>query len=160
MSVRILSWWHERTPREQRLLLAMLAVAALLGGWLLVVRPLSDALDSAKQRHGEAVIALAEARGRAELRRRASAQAGPPVPLPVEALVARSASDAGFTGARVAGQGPERATVAIEAARAPALFAWVRGLEQSGLVVDSLRARANGDRTLSADIALRARASR
>ena len=34
-------------------------------GWLLVVRPLSDALDAAKTRHAAAVVALGEARARA-----------------------------------------------------------------------------------------------
>jgi len=51
-------WWRERTLREQRLLLVMFALIALALGWLLVIRPLSDALDAAQTRHAEAVTAL------------------------------------------------------------------------------------------------------
>ena len=50
-----------------------------------------------------------------------------------------------------------RASVAVDAARPQALFAWVLRLEQSGLVVERLSARANSDRTIAAEIALRAR---
>ena len=41
----------------------MVALIVFVLGWLLVVRPLSDALDAARARHGAAVVALAEARG-------------------------------------------------------------------------------------------------
>ena len=40
------------------------ARGALVFLWLLVIRPLGDALDRARQRHGAAVLALAEARAR------------------------------------------------------------------------------------------------
>jgi general secretion pathway protein M len=153
-------WWSARSEREQRLLLVMLALAVALGGWLLVVRPLADALDSARTRHAEAVIALAEARGRAELRRRVDVQAGAPALLPVDALLTGSAAEAGFSNARIAGRGAGRAIVAIDSARAPVFFGWVRRLEQSGLVVETLRAQANGDRTLAAEVAFHARAGR
>ena len=63
----------------------------------------------------------------------------------------------GFANARIAGQGPTRATFALDAVRAPAFFAWIRTLERRGLVVESLRARANSDRTLAVEAAFRAR---
>jgi general secretion pathway protein M len=155
MSDNIVLWWRARSPREQRLLIVMIALAALLLGWLLVVRPLGDALDAAKTRHGEAVVALAEARARSEARSR---NADVPRPaLPVDGLIGQSAGEAGFTGARITAQGPARASVALEAARPQALFGWVAGLERRGLVVERLRAQANADRTLSAEIVLRAR---
>ena len=150
-----LSWWRERTPREQGLLLVMSALLALMLAWLAVIRPLSDALDSARERHGAAVLALAQARARAEAAGSAGARRVS-VPLPVDALVSRTATEAGFANARIAGQGPTAATIAIEAARPQAVFAWVAQLERQGLAVASLRARANQDRTIAVEAAFRA----
>jgi general secretion pathway protein M len=104
------------------------------------------------------VTARAEARGRAGAARLATAPTAT-APLPVDAYLGRTATEAGFTGARIVAQGPARATVAIDAARPQAFFAWVRLMEQNGLVVESLRARANDDRTLAIEAALRARGS-
>jgi len=154
MSDDLTLWWQGRTPRERGLLLVMAALAAFVLGWLLVVRPLSDALDAAKTRHGAAVVALAEARARAET---VGAAAGAAPALPVDSLIGRTAGEAGFTAARIAAQGPARATVAIDAARPQALFAWLVRLEASGLVVERLRAQANSDRTLAVEAALKAR---
>jgi general secretion pathway protein M len=150
-------WWAERSLREQRLLLVMLTLLALVAVWLLAIRPLSDALASEQRRHGEAEIALAHARGRAAATRRLSGERTAAAPLPIDRLISRTSAEAGFTNARIAGQGPTRATFALDAARAPAFFAWVRMLERRGLVVESLRARANSDRTLAVEAAFRAR---
>jgi general secretion pathway protein M len=157
MTGAALVWWRARTLREQRLLIVMFGLLALLTVWLLVIRPLSDALDRAQRRHGEAVTALVEARARSES---ASAMEGRPASrptLPVDALLGRTAAEAGFTAARIAGRGPARATLAVDAARPQAFFAWVRLMERSGLVVESLSARANADRTLAVEAAFRAR---
>jgi general secretion pathway protein M len=147
-------WWAERSRRERRLILVMLALAVTVLGWLMVVRPLSDRLDAAKTRHAVATVALGEARARL---RQGAGPAAAAAALPADSLIGRTASEAGFTNARIASQGPMRASVAIDAARPQALFAWVLRLEQSGLVVERLRARANSDRTITAEIALRAR---
>lgn len=147
-------WWAERSARERRLILVMLALALVVLGWLTVVRPLSDALDAAKTRQAAATVALGEARARVQ--QSAGPRAAAPA-LPADSLIGRTATEAGFTNARILSQGPMRASVAIDAARPQALFAWVLRLEQSGLVVERLRARANSDRTLAAEIALRAR---
>src|SRR3546814_13273187 len=60
-------WWRTRTLREQRLLLAMAGMTLVVFAWLLIIRPLDDALSNARERHGDAVVALAEARARAAL---------------------------------------------------------------------------------------------
>jgi general secretion pathway protein M len=148
-------WWAERSARERRLILIMLALVLIVLGWLMVVRPLSDALDAAKTRQAAATLALGEARAR--LSRSAGPRAAAPA-LPADSLVGRTATEAGFTSARIASQGPTRASVTIDAARPQALFAWILRLEQSGLVVERLTARANSDRTLAAELSLRARA--
>ena len=147
-------WWSQRTERERRLLLVMLGLFALVLGWLLVVRPLGDALDAAKERHGAAVVALAEAKARTQVA--APSPASVPA-LPIDGRVSRSATEAGFANARVVGQGPTRATVAIDAARPQALFGWVARLEAQGVAVASLRARANADQTLAVEAAFLAR---
>jgi len=155
MSDDLALWWRARTPRERGLLLVMAALAAAVLGWLLVVRPLSDALDAARTRHGVAVVALAEAQAHAEARGGAAAAAAPA--LPVDALIGRTASEAGFAAARIAAQGPTRATVAIDAARPQALFGWLARLERSGFAIERLRAQANSDRTLNVEFTLRVR---
>lgn len=153
-------WWRGRSRREQRLLLILFALAAIVLAWLLVVRPLGDSLAAAKERHGAAVIALAEARTNAAAigsleRGRPAATAGP-----VEQIAVQSASAAGFQLSRIQAEGAGKVSLAIEAARPQALFAWVSEMETSrSLIVDSLTANANSDRTLSVQITLRARAS-
>jgi general secretion pathway protein M len=148
-----MSWWSERSRREQRLIQIMLVLAAIVLGWLLVVRPLTDSLAAAKARHDAAVVALGEARARAT----PGASPAAPAAGPVDALVARTANEAGFTNARLTSQGTERASVAVDAARPQVLFGWVARLEQSGLVVERLSARLNGDRTVAAELTLRKR---
>ena len=156
----MIAWWHERSQREQRLLLVMVGLIVLVLGWLLVIRPLSDALDDAQRRHGDAVLALAQAEGRAEAARQLQGERSEPAPLPVEAFLGQTSREAGFAGARIVGQGPARATVTLEAARPQAFFAWVRQMERRGLVVDGLRARANNDRTLAVEASFRAGTTR
>lgn len=148
-------WWLLRSARERTLLRVMAGLALLVLGWLLVVRPLADALAEAKARHAAAVVALAEVKGRHEALRRDVSSAR--VPLPIDSLIAGSAGEAGFPGARVAGQGPARASVVIDAARPQALFGWVAQMERRGLTVDLLSARANPDRTLSVELTFAAR---
>ena len=148
-------WWQARSARERNLLLVMTVLAAIVLGWLLVVRPLADALENAKARHGAAVVALGEAKARDEARR-AGANA-PAVQLPIDSMLAPSAAEAGFPAARITGQGPAAAIVAIDAARPQALFGWVAQMERRGLAVERLRAQANPDRTLAVEIAFQAR---
>lgn len=147
-------WWQVRSARERLLLQVLLGLVAIVLGWLLVVRPLGDALEAAKARHGAAAVALAEARARSETRR--GMEVAAPA-LPIDSLVGQSAGEAGFTTARVTAAGPARASVAIASARPQALFGWVASLERRGLAVERLRAQANADRTLAAEISFRAR---
>ena len=150
------AWWATRSTREQRLLLVMFGLIALVLLWLLVVRPLGDALDRAKQRHNTAVLALAEARARGNP---SGARTGGTPTLPLDALVSRTAADAGFTAARVTGGGPTMARLTLDAARPQALFGWIATLEAQGVRVERLQARANPDRTVAVEAAFSARAT-
>lgn len=144
MNDQLATWWGARSQREQRLLLVMVGLLLIIILWLLVFRPLDAALDSAKLRHAAAVQAAAEARAR----RPAVTAAGTRLPLPVDAMVRRTAQEAGFGAARISAQGPRRADFAIDAARAPALFAWIATVERAGIRIERLQARRNGDQTL------------
>lgn len=151
-------WWRTRTLREQRLLLAMAGLAAVVLAWLLVIRPLGDALSEARERHGAAVVALAEARAAAELI--AVIEAREPVDLgaPVDMIVSQAAAAAGFPLSRIDREGGAQATVAMEAVRPQAFFAWVAQLEaERGLAVERLTARTNSDQTLAVEVTFRAR---
>lgn len=154
MTERFRLWWAERAPRERRLLIVMFALLALVIGWLLIVRPLGNALEDARLRHDAAVEALANAKAQAVLAGRAPVSATPP--LPIDSLLARTAADSGFANARITTQSPQQASVIIDAGRPQALFGWVGQLEGQGVVVDSLRARVNQDRTIYVEAAFRA----
>ena len=158
MNERLLGWWRTLTVREQRLLLAMVALLAVVLVWLLIVRPLNDALSAARERHGEAVVALAEAKAAAEAIKRLQSARPARLTAPLDTLLSASAGDAGFAVSRVEGSGPSRATVTIAAARPQALFGWVEQMERRhGLIVERLQATTNSDQSLAVEISFRAR---
>lgn len=157
MSGRLRALWLARTPRERWLLGAMFALAALVLVWFLVLRPLGDMLSAAKERHGNAVADLAEARSQAAAIAALEGQKPMATAGPIDQAVAAAAAEAGFQLSRLQPEGPGRVSLAIGAARAQALFAWVARLEAQGYVVERLSASSNPDRTLSAQIVFRAR---
>lgn len=157
MTDRLRALWAARTSRERRLLGAMAALLALVFVWLLILRPLGDMLSAAKERHGNAVAALAEARAKAAAiaaleRRKPAAIQGP-----IDQAVAAAASEAGFKLSQLQPEGPGRVAIAIGTARPQALFGWIAGLEAQGYVVERMNASSNPDRTLAAQVVLRAR---
>lgn len=158
MIERLKPWWGQRTLREQRLLIAMAALLAVTILWLGLVRPMDGALADARARHGRAVLALGEARGRAEAIRRLEGRPAPALPIPLPAFVQQQASEAGFDRARVEPRGGGGAAITIDAVRPPAFFGWIAMLEQRhGLLIDRLVARTNADATLSVQAELRVR---
>lgn len=158
MKERLSLWWRGRTAREQKLILAMLALAVLVLSWLLVVRPLGDALAEARERHGAAVIALAEARAQAAAIGTIERAPRPALAGPVDALINESAVAAGFPVTRVEREGPGQATLVMDAVRPQAFFGWVGQMERErGLVVERLRATTNSDQSLAVQITFRAR---
>jgi general secretion pathway protein M len=151
-------WWQARTLREQRLLIAMFALLALVLVWLLVIRPVGDALSAARERHGAAVQAVAEARAQAELVRRLEKTVPPSLGGPIDAVIGRAASDAGFPIAGLQREGSNQATLISNSVRPQAFFAWVDQMEAGrGLIVERLSATANSDRTLSVQVTFRSR---
>lgn len=157
MIARLKAQWQARTPREQWLLGVMFALLALVLVWFLVLRPLGDMLSAAKERHGLAVAELAEARSQAAAIAALERRKPPASGQPIETAVAAAAAEAGFQLSALQPDGAGRVSLALGAARPQALFGWVSGLEQRGYVVERLSASSNPDRTLSAQIVLRAR---
>lgn len=157
MSARLKALWLARTPRERWLLGVMIALVTLVLVWLLILRPLSDMLSAARQRHGEAVAALAEARAQAAAI--AALERSRPAPFegPIDTALSAAASEAGFQLSGVQPEGPGRVSIAIGAAKPQALFGWIAAIEAQGYIVQSLTASSNPDRTLSAQILFRAR---
>ena len=66
MIARTRIWYVGLSLREQRLIAVMAALFLIVFVWLLVLRPLGDALADARERHDEAVLARAQARAQAE----------------------------------------------------------------------------------------------
>lgn len=157
MSERFRLWFAERSLREKRLLLVMAALAVLTFLWAAIIRPVSDGLSSARERHADAVIRLAETRMR--LKAVEIIQRGQPVlfEAPLDSIIRDRADEAGFALANVTAQGPNRVQITIATARPGALFGWIANLEAAGILVDSLATTDNGDKTISAQIALKAR---
>ncbi|HEV2748656.1 MAG TPA: type II secretion system protein GspM [Allosphingosinicella sp.] len=152
------AWWRARSVREQRLLLLMFGLLFVVLAWLLVVRPLGDALSQARERHGAAVVALAEARTRAAAIARLETETPAPLAGPLDSLLSESATEAGFAVSRLERQGAGQATMVVDAARPQAFFSWMHRMEaERGLIVERLTATANSDRTLAVEVTLRAR---
>ena len=146
-------WWESRSERERWLVGLMLVLAAILLLWLWSfarsrTRSMRQRCATAMQRPLLPRRAHERSRWRHPRRRRRDRS---------DAIAARTAAAAGFPGARIAGQGPGRASVSLDAARPQALFGWIAQMEQAGLVVERLRAQANPDHTLSAEMILGAR---
>ena len=132
------SWFRGRSAREQRMLLVMLTVAAPVLLWLLVWRPLTGALDAARERHAEAV----ERHGRVQAAAAALKGAGRPVAAPpgdLASYVGQAASNSGLSLTAADAQGPNRTAVTIASGDPRAMIGWLRGFEQQGLVVRELR---------------------
>jgi general secretion pathway protein M len=152
------TWWRLRSRREQVLLSVMLALAAVTLAWLLVIRPLGDALSQARERHARAVVALATARAQGGIITRLEQRRTPPLEGTLQSVVSMEAGQAGFALTRLTPDGDNRVSLSMAAARPQAFFAWLDRLEASrGLVVERLNVASNSDRTLSVELTLRAR---
>jgi general secretion pathway protein M len=156
MTERFNQWWAARRQRERWLFLAASALMAVVLAWLLIVRPVDNALQAAKARHDAAVIAL----GRVETRLgQIEAVRANPVAAPegrIVDIVMVEAVRTGFNTAETEPMGTDGVRVIIGAVRPQTFFAWVADLEgQLGLDVEALTARPNSDETLSVDVTFR-----
>ncbi|QNQ10940.1 type II secretion system protein GspM [Sphingomonas alpina] len=151
------SWFTGRSLREKRLLIVMAALAALTLVWAGIIRPVTDGLSAARERHAGAVIRVAETESR--LAALKSLQQDRPAPLgaPLDTIIRDRANNAGFPLANVTMQGGDRVQIDIAAAKPGALLGWIADLELAGILVDSLNLTNNGDQTVAAAITLKVR---
>lgn len=156
MTERLLLWFRARTQREQYLVLTGAVLTLLVLCYFLVV-PLGDALESAKARHADAVIALGETQIRVDAVKAAQTLRVAPLDAPLESVIRARANDAGFALASVTPQGSDRVEIAIGSARPGALVAWIAELEAAGILVDRLATTAGADRTVSVQMTLKAK---
>ncbi len=160
MMTNLPAWWRLRTRREQVLLAIMLALVAITLAWLLVVRPLGDALATARERHERAVIALATARAQGSAIAQIEGRRAPQLEGALQTFISADAAAAGFALTRITPDGDDRLSLSMASAKPQAFFAWLDRLEKGrGLVVERLNVASNSDRTLSVDLTLRTRGS-
>lgn len=156
MSERFRTWLRDRSPREQQLLMVMIALMAVVIAWLFV-RTMDDALSDARERHTRAVIEQAEVKGKVAALKALERGAGRRLEAPVDVVVGQSASEVGFVLSRTEPQGRDRVVIAIASARPQAFFGWLNDLEGRGVFPERLTARANSDQTLSIEATMRGR---
>lgn len=154
MTEKFTLWWRERSEREQVMLAVMAMLAALVFGWLLVVRPLDVALANARAEQDAAITRLERVKTAAA----ALDEAGRPIDGSPHALIARSAAAAGFVPTRLDPGANGAVMLGLSSAKAVALSKWLKSLEAEGVHVEQITIRPNSDATLSVDATLKARA--
>lgn len=157
MIERFKTWFGDRSLREKRLLIVMAGLAVLTLVWAGIIRPLGDGLSSARERHTDAVIRLAETEARVKAVESLQRDLGAPLNAPLDAVIRDRANETGFALASVAPQGQGGVQIAIASARPGALFGWIARLESAGILVDALSTTDNGDKTVSVQMTLKAR---
>ena len=152
-------WFQGRSLRERRLLLVMAALAVVTILWGQILRPLNDAMATARERHTAAVIRYGETAARVDALRDARAARVPLLTGSLADAVRARADQAGFPLASLDPDGSDGVSVAVQSARGAALTAWLARLERAGIVVESATLTDNGDRTVAGRLVLRRRAA-
>jgi len=150
-------WFDARSLREKRLLVVMVVLLAVTLVWAGIVRPVGDALSSTEERHAAAVVRL----GEAEAAVAAIRAGGRPAPLGASLAdtVRARADQAGFPLGDLSEDGPDRVRVRVPTARPGALTPWLASMEAAGVLVEQATLTDNGDRSVAAQLVLRARRS-
>ncbi|CAN5221063.1 hypothetical protein BH10PSE15_BH10PSE15_05140 [soil metagenome] len=151
-------WFDGRSAREKQLLVVMAVLFVVTIGWALYL-PIGDALSSAKTRHGDAVIRYGETQAR--VRAIEALRKGGPAQLagPLDAVIRDRANEAGFDLSGVGSAPGGGVQFAILKAKPTALLGWIATLEGSGILVDSVSATDNGDKTVAVQMSVKAQGS-
>ena len=153
MMGQLTEWWRERSQREQVLLGIMIALFLAVFGWLAILRPIGAGLATAKSDNAIAIERLERVRRDASTLKTKMAFASDTA----QAIVSRSANEAGFSPTRLDPQSGNRVIVALSSAKPVALIKWLRSLDGQGVFVEQISLRPNSDTTLAVDATLRAR---
>lgn len=143
--------WDAFTGRERLLIAIMAGLALVVLMLLLVVRPLTAYVASAEPR-----LSAAE-RLWAGVQARPISSRGAPDARPLADRVREAAQEPGFELSRVDANGLAGLNVEIAAARAPALFVWLKALEEKGIVATAVKITPRSDATLSVSLTLETR---
>ncbi|MBK8860235.1 MAG: type II secretion system protein M [Sphingomonadales bacterium] len=146
-------WWRGRSQREQILLGIMIALFLIVFGWLAILRPIEAGLAAAKKDHALAVERLERVRRDASALKSKMVYAADTA----QAIVSRSANEAGFSPTRLDPQPGNRVIIALSSAKPIALIKWLKSLDAQGVLVEQISLRPNSDTTLAVDATLRAR---
>lgn len=152
---RLRTWYGDRSLREKRLLVVMVALLVVTIIWAGIIIPVRDGLDSSRARYEDAVVRLATTRGEVDLVKSASRR--PPLSAGLAETVRAMADQAGFEIATLDQQDGGRVHVTIQSAKPGAMAAWLARLEAAGVLVDSATLRDTGSRSVAADLILKAR---
>ncbi len=154
MIERMTGWWRERSQREQMLLGTMIALFVAVFGWLAVLRPLNAGLTQARENNAAALARLERVRSDALALKEGRAYATDTA----QAIVGRTASEAGFSPTRLDPQAGGRVIVGFASSKPVALFKWLQTLDAQGVFVEQIGLRPNSDATLAVDATFKARA--
>lgn len=153
MMGQLTDWWRGRSQREQILLGIMIALFLIVFGWLAILRPIEAGLATAKKDNALAVERLERVRRDASALKSKMVYAADTA----QAIVSRSANEAGFSPTRLDPQPGNRVIIALSSAKPIALIKWLKALDAQGVLVEQISLRPNSDTTLAVDATLRAR---
>ncbi|CAN5303262.1 N/A [soil metagenome] len=157
MMDQIRNYWSDRSEREQRLLLIMFALLAVVVLWFGIITPLNSAKVDAQARLDRATLISGQLSSRADALRKAEQSIPPPLGSSLATAVGTSATEAGFVPSRLDPQGDDRMVIALSSAKSAALFAWLDALSRRGIFAETIAVRANSDGTVSCEATLRLR---
>lgn len=153
MTENIVQWWAGRSQRERVMLIVMLAIALPILAWLLILRPIDSALETARNDHWVATTRLIQVRSDAGLLKNTTAIANETA----QAIAARSASAAGFVPSRLDPTPDGKAMLTLPSAKPAALARWLSALDREGVFVETITVRPNSDSTVAVEAVLRPR---
>lgn len=153
MTENLTQWWAGRSQRERVLLLVMLALALPILAWLLILRPIEAALETARTDHWAATARLIQVRSDAGLLKSTATVANETA----QAIAARSASAAGFVPSRLDPTPDGKAMLSLPSAKPAALAKWLTALDREGVFVETITVRPNSDSTVAVEAVLRPR---
>lgn len=148
-------WFDARSLREKQLLIVMAALFVVTIVWALYL-PIGDALSSAKTRHTDAVIRYGETQTRVRAVEALRRSGGARLAGPLDTVIRDRANEAGFDLASVGPAPGGGVQIAIAKAKPAALLGWIATLEGSGILVDSLSATDNRDKTVAVQMTVKA----
>lgn len=131
-------WFRGRTGRERQLIVLMLAIAAAVIAWLLVVRPLDSAYDAALDEHLAAIDRHGRVLALAEAAKSTPSRGFDANKTDLQLVVTQAAAQAGITLEGANPSGANTVDVAVAGGRATALGQWLAQFEARGIAVQQM----------------------